>query len=275
MIDWRSEFWLSAPDARDRPFNKTDTLYKFLLRQVWTFSCSHCWAPLQDVRAQSVCFPCRALRRSDAENWPLTGTSAEGNERAPSGGNSIWAEVRRNKVHTQKRVTSTSCRGWFFFFLPPVCYNKTNPLISLIENKLLMHDAVIYLQDPAHPELPERAQPPSALRPLVQSPRFPDGGDVIRWLGQQVTGPGTGRHKLRVRFQKKKKEKRIIFLSEWLDWKSPAHTFASSELSRSLMAAIRVQLRQPEKNQQKKKQKQTENGWALNSARMHTCSAVI
>lgn len=70
-----------------------------------------------------------------------------------------------------------------------------------------MHDAMIYLQDPAHPELPERAQPPSALRPRVQSPLFPDGGDVIRWLGQQVTGPGTGRHKLRLRFQKKKKKR--------------------------------------------------------------------
>lgn len=83
---------------------------------------------------------------------------------------------------------------------------KQTPSYPLIGNKLLMHDAMIYLQDPAHPELPERAQPPSALRLLVQSPLFPDGGDVIRWLGQQVTGPGTGRHKLRVRFQKKKKK---------------------------------------------------------------------
>lgn len=99
---------------------------------------------------------------------------------------------------------------------PPVCYNKTNPFIPLIGNKLLMHDAMIYLQDPAHPELPERAQPPSALRLLVQSPLFPDGGDVIRWLGQQVTGPGTGRHKLRVRFQKKKKKGKKDQIFVWV-----------------------------------------------------------
>lgn len=112
-------------------------------------------------------------------------------------------------AHTEKELHRQAAEG---DSPPPVRYNKTNPLISLIGNKLLMHDAMIYLQDPAHPELPERAQPPSTLRPLVQSPRFPDGGDVIRWLGQQVTGPGTGRHKLRVRFKKK-----IIFLSERLD----------------------------------------------------------
>lgn len=67
-----------------------------------------------------------------------------------------------------------------------------------------MRDSVIYLQDPAHRELPERAQPPSVMRPLVQFRLYPEGGDVIRRPGQRVTEPGTGRHKTSVRNKKKK-----------------------------------------------------------------------
>lgn len=57
-----------------------------------------------------------------------------------------------------------------------------------------MANTGIYLLDPAHPEPPERALPPSAWRPLVHSLLLPDGGDdVIPRLGQLVAGPGRHR----------------------------------------------------------------------------------
>lgn len=133
-----------------------------------------------------------------------------------------------------------------------------------------MHDAMIYLQDPAHPELPERAQPPSALRPLVQSPLFPDGGDVIRWLGQQVTGPGTGRHKLRVRFKKKERKKDLIFV-----W--------ATQLKES-SPYLRLQRVQPVAHGcdstavetiWEESTKKPFSGWALNSACVHTCCYIV
>lgn len=42
-----------------------------------------------------------------------------------------------------------------------------------------MHNNLIYLQDPAHQELPEQAQTPSVTRPLVQFHLYPEGGDVM------------------------------------------------------------------------------------------------
>lgn len=61
-----------------------------------------------------------------------------------------------------------------------------------------MHDSVTYLQAPAHQELPERAQPPSVMRLLVQFLLYPEGGDVIRRPGQKLIAPGTESHKTSV-----------------------------------------------------------------------------
>lgn len=98
------------------------------------------------------------------------------------------------------------------------------------------------LRVPAHRGLPVQEQPPSLRRLLVQFPPWPEGGDVIRRQRMWVLGPGRGRHKTNVSNQT-----RCLFISDTVSdagvWMS-ALTFASSELSLSLIAVIRLQLRQ-------------------------------
>lgn len=75
----------------DCDFNITIHFINFFCSRV---ELGQCWARLQnkrgeDFHAQSVCFPYKALKVSNTDNWALTSTLAKGNEHPPRGGNSI------------------------------------------------------------------------------------------------------------------------------------------------------------------------------------------
>lgn len=98
---------------------------------------------------------------------------------------------RGEQVEGRKRVAAR--RGKLQGVISDSIIKTKNPRLPLNGNMLYffkhktyscMTTWCTYLQVPAHQELPERAQPPSVMRPLVHFLLSPEGGDVIWRLGK-------------------------------------------------------------------------------------------
>lgn len=121
-----------------------------------------------------------------------------------SGGNCTWVGVSRKQEG--KKINLSLLRKKLHWMISHAIMEISNLWLGRMKTCSIFYigDGVIYLWDPAHQELPERAQPPSVQRPPVplQSRLYPEGGDVIRRPGQRAIGPETRRYKTPVRNSK-------------------------------------------------------------------------